>query len=42
MRLADDKVRAEVFGTIVEALVFAQQIADGTATIRTPVKDPTR
>jgi DNA polymerase len=42
MRLTDDKVRAEVFGTIVEALVFAQQIADGTATIRTPVGDRTR
>ncbi|AQH01592.1 uracil-DNA glycosylase [Burkholderia sp. KK1] len=42
MRLTDDKVRTEVFGTIVEALVFAQQIADGIATIRTPVADRTR
>ncbi|WP_250534997.1 UdgX family uracil-DNA binding protein [Caballeronia sp. AZ10_KS36] len=41
LRLTDDKIRAEVFGTIVEALVFAQQIADGTATVRTPIKDPT-
>ncbi|WP_277184758.1 UdgX family uracil-DNA binding protein [Caballeronia sp. BR00000012568055] len=38
MRLTDEKIRAEVFGTIVEALVFAQQIADGTASIRTPIK----
>jgi uracil-DNA glycosylase len=38
LRLTDEKIRAEVFGTIVEALVFAQQIADGVATIRTPVK----
>ncbi|SAL03190.1 UdgX family uracil-DNA binding protein [Caballeronia ptereochthonis] len=42
LRLTDEKVRTEVFGTIVEALVFAQQIADGTATTRTPVKDRTR
>lgn len=42
LRLTDEKIRAEVFGTIVEALVFAQQIADGTASIRTPVKDPVR
>ncbi|BAN24971.1 UdgX family uracil-DNA binding protein [Caballeronia insecticola] len=42
LRVTDEKVRAEVFGTIVEALVFAQQIADGTATIRTPVRDRTR
>ncbi|KIG03439.1 UdgX family uracil-DNA binding protein [Caballeronia concitans] len=42
LRLTDEKVREEVFGTIVEALVFAQQIADGTATVRTPVKDRTR
>ncbi|KND60754.1 Uracil-DNA glycosylase, putative family 6 [Candidatus Burkholderia verschuerenii] len=38
LRVTDEKIRAEVFGTLVEALVFAQQIADGTATIRTPVK----
>jgi uracil-DNA glycosylase len=38
LRLTDEKIRGEVFSTIVEALVFAQQIADGTATIRTPVK----
>jgi uracil-DNA glycosylase len=42
LRLTDEKVRAEVFGTIVEALVFAQQIADGTATIRTPVRNGVR
>jgi uracil-DNA glycosylase len=42
LRLTDEKVRAEVLGTIVEALVFAQQIADGTATIRTPVRERMR
>ncbi|WP_250510237.1 UdgX family uracil-DNA binding protein [Caballeronia sp. GACF4] len=42
LRLTDEKIRGEVFGTIVEALVFARQIAEGTATIRTPVKDRTR
>jgi uracil-DNA glycosylase len=42
LRLTDEKIRAEVFGTIVEALVFAQQIADGTATIRTPIRSGVR
>jgi DNA polymerase len=34
----DLKVRDEVIGTIVEALVFASQIAEGTASVRTPFK----
>ncbi|SAL55337.1 phage SPO1 DNA polymerase-related protein [Caballeronia terrestris] len=38
LRVMDPKVRDEVFGTIVEALVFASQIADGTASVRTPLK----
>ena len=38
LRVMDPEVRDEVFGTIVEALVFASQIADGTASVRTPFK----
>jgi DNA polymerase len=38
LRVIDPGIRDEVFGTIVEALVFARQIADGTASVRTPFK----
>jgi DNA polymerase len=38
LRVMDPKVRDEVIGTIVEALVFASQIAEGTASVRTPFK----